>query len=161
MMCDLKYKKGTVTNQEGQWESTSRLRECHIQRPWGRREWFWKKATERGKEEHMSGGRMCLEQAGLCWPLKALIYPEGLWRGFYGAGRQLSVKPCYNMKLLQIEVMLTVTFLALAGDVNKLRRLYLVSELNLLSLLKDVSSFLKNISLFIWLHQVLAVAWRV
>ena len=38
--------------------------------------------------------------------------------GFYGVGRQLSVNPCYNMKLLQLEVMLTVTFLALPGDVN-------------------------------------------
>ena len=64
--------------------------------------------------------------------------------GFYGAGRQLSVNPCYNMKLLQLEVMLTVTFLALPGDVNKLKRLYLASELNLLSLLKNVSSFKKK-----------------
>ena len=65
------------------------------------------------------------------------------------------------MKLLQLEVMLTVTFLALPGDVNKLKRLYLASELNLLSLLKNVSSFFKNISLFIWLCQVLAVAWGI
>ena len=73
-MCDLKYEKGTVINQEEHWESTSKMWECHVQRPWCRREWFGKKAIERSKGEHMSEGRMCLKQAELCWPLKVLIF---------------------------------------------------------------------------------------
>ena len=86
MICDLKYEKGTVINQEEHWESTSKMLESHVQRPWGKREWFGKKAIERSKGEHMSEGRMCLEQAGLCWPLKVLkgFILKGCERDFMG-----------------------------------------------------------------------------
>ena len=85
MTCDLKYKRGTVTNQEEKLENTSRLRECHVQRLWGGRGWFWKKVIEKSKGEHMPGGRICLELAGLCWAWKVLVFIlKGCEQGFMG-----------------------------------------------------------------------------